>query len=647
VAQEGNLLRALEQMVSGLRPERGEDPGARVRALAAHLEADPEAGETLGSILRRVTGEVHCFPALTSSGVPGGEGFVPELFGRLGRRILPPVTDPRELEDVLRIVFDDGHDHVWLREVPEADWRSLLDALGITAESVRGVDPELALAIRVLGHHAASMGLKPAILQRLPHLEDPESPFLLLGERVVRYLESHENEIEGDEDPLLDAALGAVADCRQEVERLREEKREHGTSLWLTGLTSELLEVLERLNLLLHMTEPTDRDFQGCTVRLLQDLVEAAKTRDHVIPHLRASADLLALEVVEAAARKGSKYITSGRSDYLRFLGSSMAGGLLVALFSLAKVIMSQWDVSLAAQAFLYGTNYALCFVLIYLTGATLATKQPAMTANTLARSLGEDGMDLSRLEDLIVRVWRSQFISFVGNVVVALPVAYLLSELFFRASGGLLAAPEKAQDMLAALHPLQSGTLFYAGVAGVLLFAAGLLSGWVDNWLRHRRVPARIAGHQGLLRLVGTRGASKVSRVLDAKLGALAGNVFLGFGLGSMGTLGEIFGLPLDIRHIAFASAETGTSLEILQGGVPTDLLVAAAASVLVIGLINFVVSFGLSLMVALESRGLGLGGGGRIARHLVRRFLRNPLEWFVPPSDGASSAGQTAVRE
>jgi site-specific recombinase len=139
------------------------------------------------------------------------------------------------------------------------------------------------------------------------------------------------------------------------------------------------------------------------------------------------------------------------------------------------------------------------------------------------------------------------------------------------------------------------------------------------------------------LVRLLGAERAGRWGAAIDAKLGALAGNVFLGFGLGSMGTFGEILGLPLDIRHIAFASAELGTSLEVLRDYVPIGLIATVGLGVAAIGLINFLVSFGLSLMVALESRRLSNRNLLRLARGLVLRFFRRPLEWFVPPRPGA----------
>jgi site-specific recombinase len=186
---------------------------------------------------------------------------------------------------------------------------------------------------------------------------------------------------------------------------------------------------------------------------------------------------------------------------------------------------------------------------------------------------------------------------------------------------------------MLADLHPWRSPTLPFAAVAGVLLFASGIVSGWIENWNRYRRIPERVAHHPWLIAVLRPRGAQAVANGIDKKLGAVVGNVFLGFGLGSMGTLGEILGLPLGIRHIAFASAELGTSLEILGAEIPPRLLLEVGLGVALIGLINFLVSFGLSLVVALESRGVTFRETRLLVRHLGERLMRRPLDWFFPP--------------
>jgi site-specific recombinase len=528
-----------------------------------------------------------------------------------------------------------------VESVPAESWARLLTTLGITAETVVGVDPELETAIRTLAHHVGSAGMAPEFTRRLPHLEDTDSPFLALTDCVLAYTRSYANGVDGDELELLRDALATVARCREEVAHLRATKSEHGTSLELTGLTFRLLQMLDRLEVLLHLTDPVERDFQLAATRLFKEIVRAERTRNDVVPHVRERADLLAYQVVEHAARKGAKYVTSGWRDYSAFFVASLGGGFIVAIFSFVKTWLGGLGLPLGVEGLLYGLNYSLCFVLIYLTGSALATKQPAMTANTIARALGHsDDPQLDGLEQLVVRVWRSQFISFAGNLAMALPTAFLVSELWFRSTGATVATPDAAVSMLEALHPWRSGTVVFAAIAGVFLFRSGLISGWVDNRLVYSRVRDRVAVHPWLRRAAGERRAGAVADFVDRNLGIVTGNLFLGFALGSTGTLGEILGLPLDIRHIAFASAEFGTALEILHLDVGPAVLVPVALGVVAIGLANFLVSFGLSLVTAMESRRITWRETRALLARLGQSVRARPTDWFFPPRGARSDA-------
>ena len=180
-------------------------------------------------------------------------------------------------------------------------------------------------------------------------------PFLALSDRVLNYARNYANEIGDNEPRLLAEALETVGLCRQEVAHLRATKSEHGTSLELTGITLRLLQLLDRLELLLHLTDPVQLDFELAVSRLFREIVQAEKTRNHVGPHLRTRVDLLAFQVVEHAARKGSKYITRGRRDYGAFFLASLGGGFFVALFSFLKIVIGGLSLPLGIEALLFG----------------------------------------------------------------------------------------------------------------------------------------------------------------------------------------------------------------------------------------------------------------------------------------------------
>lgn len=625
----------LVHLVDALRPGDPTEAEARLTTLCDRLElSEPELRVALASLVRRVLGGASAVHALTECGVPRDHGFFEELSTRFWRRLLPDVDDPSDLRTIVRRVFSHRRDYLWLGQVEDATWRRLMDLLGFTAESVVGVPPELSASVRILAHHIASLGLSPEITDRMPQLDELDSPFLELSDRVRAYTESFHNAIEGDEVPHLDEALATLAACSEAVVYLRANKHLYGTSLRLTALSFRLLRQVERLEVLLHLTEPVQRDFQQAAITLFKSLVESENTRDHLGRHIKESADLLAYQVVEHAARKGSKYITTTRKEYGRFFLASVGGGLIVAIFALFKVLMDKLELSLAAEALLFSVNYSVCFVILYLTGAALATKQPAMTANTIARSMdGTSGThQLEQLAEMIVRVWRSQFVSFVGNLIAAFPIAYLIATLL-DLSGAPPADSVKAHKLLADVHPWLSGALFFAGVAGVYLFLSGLMSGYFDNRNLYRKLSERIARQPLLIRIFGASRAERTGKFIDKHGGALLGNIFLGFCLGTAGMIGIVLGLPYDIRHIAFSSANVGTGFALVDEAVPTLAIVHVAMGVVLIGFVNFIISFGLALSMALESRRLTFRENKAVVKILLKRLAKRPWDYFFPP--------------
>lgn len=114
--------------------------------------------------------------------------------------------------------------------------------------------------------------------------------------------------------------------------------------------------------------------------------------------------------------------------------------------------------------------------------------------------------------------------------------------------------------------------------------------------------------------------------------LSGIASNTALGFMLGSAGVIGLIFGLPIDIRHIALSSALAGVAVLDAPGLVDRKTIVTVLLGILGIGLVNFLVSFGLTLSVSLKSRHVTFGQTGRLVLALLKRLVTRPLHWHLP---------------
>src|SRR5437870_1762403 len=119
---------------------------------------------------------------------------------------------------------------------------------------------------------------------------------------------------------------------------------------------------------------------------------------------------------------------------------------------AMLKILFSYLRAAPLVEAFLFSMNYSTGFMLIHLLHFTVATKQPAMTASRIAAGLhSKDGrnIDIDSLVDLIVKVFRTQFIAIAGNLLMVFPVAYLIASGWLYLSGHQLVTPDKAHHLL------------------------------------------------------------------------------------------------------------------------------------------------------------------------------------------------------
>ncbi|MGZ5211287.1 MAG: recombinase, partial [Kaistella sp.] len=273
-------------------------------------------------------------------------------------------------------------------------------------------------------------------------------------------------------------------------------------------------------------------------------------------------------------------------------------------------------------------------FIMIYLMSFTLATKQPAMTAATMAKVLSEGDNTRKNYVDfahLVSKVFRSQFIAFMGNVALAFPVAlaiiYGLDVLFQQNF-----AADKATKILQDHDPFQSKAIFHACIAGFFLFISGIISGNIGNSSVFYSIPKRIAKNPFLNYFLGEQTAKKISDYYARNSAGIISNFWFGVFLGITGPVGLFLGLDLDIRHITFAAGNI--ALGFYGKGFMVDAYTVwiSIITVFLIGFFNFAVSFGLSMVLAFRSRKVNFGEVTEIYREIFRYFMKNPLRFFLP---------------
>jgi len=622
----GELQRLLDALrIAGSDPDRlAEVVGSSIQRLAR----EPEHRVAMRSELRERLSPARSTHAFTEVGLLSDEGIAEGVLRRLGERVAPAPAAGDVLEDVLRQSLR-GRDRRWLSRLDESQLCAWLEALGVNDEKWH--DPaELASALVILATRVAGAGMDARLSSRMPSLEAWSSPFLELSRAVDEFAADVATTGVLDR---REAAVDVVERCRDQVRDLREAKKSMGTTLRLSSASLRMLQQLDRLRLLMDCASPGHR--VPALARLALDLGQEVCRAQPIGHFVRQKLDLVAYLVIGHAAQKGAQYAVRTSAEYRAFWFKSMLGGFLVAGFASLKLHLGHENLAPVPQALIYGANYAVCFALIFLLGATLATKQPALTASRLADALAGGPGYSPLFVERVRAIWRSQFVSFLGNIIGAGVFTIAFAFAFERATGRALIGDAEAQKLAAKLHPWRSGTLIYAAVAGVMLSAAGFIAGYIDNAMVFHKVGDRVRSGGGIFRLVpGARLREQLAGRIEAKAGALSGNVILGFMLGSAGAFGAILGIPFDIRHIAFGSSHAALSVWQVPSAFGYVDVALLLLSVSCIGLINFLVSFSITLAVAINARRLeGVDWRAQLA-HLWRLMRAEPLSFLLPRS-------------
>lgn len=635
-------------LVKALQPRsRGKDSDALRpwRALLALLRERPGYRRALAEMLFRLFAERQQLAFYTETGLLPNSGFFSELREILARKILPEPSHPDTIQGCLRLIFAGNRALAWLEAIPGAErqafWSLLAQEPVGTVEGHRGIRTQLLDSVVVLAHRIAALGLEPEFLRTVPRLTRGESPFIALCDEVRRLANQLRESsglagVEADEGRHLQVLF---EQCRDAVDRVHQAAASRGTSFNLTFLVVRLRQHLERLELLMGLLSESpgpgapEAALANWSV-LVEGAIESELRRDHLRRHMARLTGLVALRVTENAGRTGEHYIAQGWSEWHGMWRAAAGAGFLIALMALLKIFGIALHLPLLTQGLLNGAIYAGGFAIIHICHGTVATKQPAMTAATIAATVSQTRgrlREIDRLAELVVATIRSQMAAISGNVMVALPLAVAVTAAVQMHSDQAMIDPDKAAAMLQELTPF-GGAPFFAAIAGVWLFMSGLVSGLVDNQAAYSRIGERVSCHPWLNRSLGRERSARLGAYLDRNAGGLAGNVFFGLMLGLTPAIGLATGLPIDIRHIAFSAANFGYALTSLDFQVAPLAIVRGLLGVAVIGAVNLGVSFSLALGVALRSRGIAFAQAATLLPELWRRLRSRPARFFVP---------------
>ncbi len=632
-----NLDRELKRYVRQIRPGligATSNPNANLNQLIEEIKVAKQLRTELVPRLQDFLLTRDYVSALTEAGLTLESGVFGEVFRRLEYKLLPKPVESASILSFLSRIFDAQADGDWLEKIDRERFGEFLTLIMPGREQiVEALAPQFFMSLEILSLRLAGLGYDPIVTERLRARREYQNAFMDVTRHVHAMLDG-----KGE------AAIPLIRDdlkrCADGVDWVRSRRATDGISLALTYRLMKIQQVLRRMELLLEMIEAILGEWKSKPAAdLFFEIVLAEIRRFNLRSFLVQNIELLAFQITEHTGKAGEHYITRTRSEWNTMFTSAAIGGAVTGVMVILKVIGSHLHLPPGPDALLNAMIYSVGFIVIHTLGGTLATKQPAMTASTLAASLDEANSQkrMENLSEIIVCTFRSQLIAVLGNYLIAFPVAAFVVLPFYM-SGHPLMGHEKAIGMIEALHPYKTLALLYAGMAGVGLFLSGLVAGFVDNWYVFNHVGSRLKNSEVLRGAVGAPNLAKTIQLIDHNLGFWVGNITLGFYLAFVPAFGDVFGLPLSVRHITFSSGQLGAALATLHFQVTPELFAITAIGIFMFGMMNLGVSFTLSLLVAVKSRRIKFSQTPELLRHLGRRLRTRPTEFFFPPAQPAS---------
>jgi site-specific recombinase len=606
----------------------------RFAVLMDVLAATPALAAEVRDALCAILDETDGANLFGEVGIPSDRGFLSEFGDRVTAKLIPAPRDDHDLSHLMGRSFRRDRDLTLIRGLQPSTFQRLLDILfpaelpGVSSALCRG----MADGFRLLLARVQGQGLSLKLRTRSEPRPVAQSPFKRLADSGENLLCAWEQgRVSG---PLLEAWQADLAACRDEMQVISHRLESEGISVDIVYGLDVLDRCLARMEAIAAVMAAEPRA-PGPLLALLRQLAEAAHESNGLGHLVRSNLQRLQRRIVDRAGKTGEHYIAETPADYRHIWAAAAGGGVLTVGTAAMKMAIAGLGLALFIEGFFSGLNYAFSFLLLQAFGLILATKQPAMTAAAFAAIIRDrrGGERLEVIVDYAACICRSQLAATIANVVVVAVGAYAFDALWRVITGHSFLSKAEAGYVFHSLSPVDSGTVFYAALTGVILYLAALVGGWVDNWAVYHRLPQAIAEHRlgnrfGRLRMI------RLAGVVSRNMSGWATNISLGLMLGMTPVLGRFFGLPLDVRHVTLNSGILSLATSSLEvSWVGSGLLGLAVAGVGVMFFLNLGVSFALSLWTAVRAYDLPRSDLRELRRRLWHRLVSRPGDFLLPP--------------
>ncbi|MCQ4034986.1 site-specific recombinase [Kaistella montana] len=630
---ETKSLEPLSELMLNLRSSDFEE-------ILDFLRNNPEITEDFGYYIKNIFEGKPFNLSLTEANILSENAFFPEFKKRVLNKILPAV----ENENTVWFLIDFTSvrpikDLEYLRNLHEDQLDEFFRLLGI-ADFITDpkVKKELLFSMNILAWRVIGNAMDVEVVNMAPEYRKFDNPFLALQDELDilnSNFKKNPDFVLTSKDEHYKQIKVYLQQCLDFVTLAFKNSAKYGISSKINQSLLKIRQQLERMSDILNvMVIDNEEDTLIKSKQLFFNILKYKSHKNNISDLIDDSTTLMSHLITNHTAETGAHYITSTRKDYLDMFLKSSGGGIIVGCLVVLKMFYGSLPGSDFSHAILYATNYAMGFIMIYLMGFTLATKQPAMTAATMAKVLSEGENTRKNYVDfahLVSKLFRSQFIAFIGNVALSFPVSLALIyglDVAFQQNF----AAEKATKLLQDHDPFHSKAIFHACIAGFFLFISGIISGNVGNSSVFYHIPKRIAKNPFLNYFFGEKVSKSISDYYARNWAGIISNFWFGIFLGITGPIGIFLGLDLDIRHITFAAGNVALGFYGKGFAVDAYTFWISIFTVFLIGFFNFLVSFGLSMILAFRSRKVNLGEVKEIYKEIFRYFMKNPLRFFLP---------------
>ena len=593
--------------------------------------------------------------ALTDANILSENAFFPELKKRISYKFLPPVEDENTISYIIsKVLFNPKSDSDYIKNIKPEDGSEFFKLMEIeNISTLPKVKKELLISANILVLRSVGNALEAGITKMVPEYKNFDNPFVALQSEldslIGRFKKDKDLQIDSKDIDYKQIKI-YLQQCLDFVDKAFKNACKFGISSKINQSLLKIRQQLKRIqDIIPILVVDTEEDILTNSKNLVSNTLKYNSHRNNIRELIDDSTRLISHLITSHTAETGTHYIATSPKEYLKMFWKASGGGIIVGFLCIFKMMMSYSHGSEFSHAVLYSLNYAFGFIIIYLLGFTLATKQPAMTAATMAKVLSDESSsekNYKEFANLVAKLSRTQFIAFVGNVLWSFPVALAIiygMDWFLEKNF----AVAKADKLLKDLNPIESKAILHACIAGFFLFISGIISGNISNSSIFNQIPERISQSPFLNQVIGAKNSKKLSDFYTKHWAGIISNFWFGIFLGVIAPLGVFLGLDLDIRHITFSAGNFALALYGKGFDIDTYTFTISLVTIFLIGAFNFIVSFGLSMLLAFRSRKVNFGELTIIYKTILKYFIKNPLRFFIPLKSELDEASKDLIQD